>query len=176
MLPTGEFIVTRTRESHPRLNLRLDGTLASPPPGCRVRLRTAPDAGNYLIGPRRISSHKNAQFSFVCRALLLTAGNLSPHSLAKACLLATVPEAWCRGAWIHNKCNRSSPMIITGTRRGGSRYPHHHNAVGHSSERSLVMPIMISAQLIVSERLATGWRGNTKHCFPVGLEIPRGNG
>jgi hypothetical protein len=59
-----------------------------------------------------------------------------------------------------------APMIITGTRGGGSRYPHHHNAVEHSSERSLVMPIMISAQLIVSERLATGWRSNTKHCLP----------
>jgi hypothetical protein len=40
-------IVTRTRESHPRLNLRLDGTLASPSPGCRVRLRTAPDAASH---------------------------------------------------------------------------------------------------------------------------------
>ena len=29
--------VTRTRESHPRFIFNLDGTLASPPPGCRVR-------------------------------------------------------------------------------------------------------------------------------------------
>src|ERR1700675_2600517 len=41
VVPTGELSLPRTRESHPRFIL--DGTLASPPPGCRVRLRTAPN-------------------------------------------------------------------------------------------------------------------------------------
>jgi hypothetical protein len=47
-------MVTRTRESHPRLNLRLDGALASPPPGCRVRLRTAFDADRKGIAPEEV--------------------------------------------------------------------------------------------------------------------------
>ena len=35
-IPTGDFLVTRIHESHPRFVFHLDGTLASPLPGCRV--------------------------------------------------------------------------------------------------------------------------------------------
>jgi hypothetical protein len=46
VLPTGDLRLP-AQASHIR-GLHLNGTLASPPPGCRVRLRTAPDAENYL--------------------------------------------------------------------------------------------------------------------------------
>ena len=68
----GEFYVTRTRESHPRFLSYLDGTLASPPPGCRARFN-----GQLLmlktikLHSGKITRDKNAHFRLLAEPTYL---------------------------------------------------------------------------------------------------------
>ena len=85
VLPTGEFLLPALASHIRGFVSNLDGTLASPPPGCRVRLRTAPDAETHFKSIREESQvTRTANLCLFAGAFLLTVVNLSPNSLAKA--------------------------------------------------------------------------------------------